>query len=121
MLVVTCGGGAREGREACAYACRGPAGACFAWSARVQGGDGRWFGDLTTAVNAGLGGGEWGGVDGGACAAGEGDGVDAAEFGGDAPPGRPGAAFGDADEQQRQPADQDVGADAVLKPVEDGA
>ena len=44
-----------------------------------------------------------------------------AEFGGDAPPGRPGAAFGDADEQQRQPADQDVGADAVLEPVEDGA
>ena len=60
-------------------------------------------------------------MDGGACAAGEGDGVDAAEFGGDAPPGRPGAAFGDADEQQRQPADQDVGADAVLEPVEDGA
>jgi hypothetical protein len=36
--------------------------------------------------------------------AGEGDGVDAAELGGDAPPGQPGAAFGDADEQQRQPA-----------------
>ena len=55
-------------------------------------------------------------MDGGACAAGEGDGVDAA-----APTGRPGAAFGDADEQQRQPADQDVGADAVFEPVEDGA
>jgi len=29
-----------------------------------------------------------------------------------------GSAFGDADEQQREPAEQDVAADAVLKAVE---
>ena len=53
--------------------------------------------------------------------AGEGDGVYPAEFGGDAPPGLTGAALGDADEQQREPAQQHVGADAVLEAVEDGA
>ena len=58
-------------------------------------------------------------MDDGAGAAGEGDRVDPAELGGDAPPGQPGAAFGDADEQQREPAEQDVGADAVLEAVED--
>jgi len=29
-------------------------------------------------------------------------------------------AFGDAGEQEREPVDQDVSADAVLEPVEDG-
>jgi hypothetical protein len=29
-------------------------------------------------------------------------------------------AFGDAGEQEREPADQDVSADAVLEPAEDG-
>ena len=29
-------------------------------------------------------------------------------------------ALGDADQQPRQPADQDVGADAALEPVKDG-
>ena len=36
-------------------------------------------------------------------------------------PGLAGAAFGDPDEQQREPAEQDVGADAVFEPVEDRA
>lgn len=40
----------------------------------------------------------WGGLDDGPGAAGEGDGVHPAEFGGDVPPGSPGAAFGDPDE-----------------------
>ena len=41
-----------------------------------------------------------------------------AEFAVDAAPGRAGAAFGDPDQQQRQPAQQDVGADAGFEPVE---
>jgi hypothetical protein len=57
-------------------------------------------------------------VHGGTRAAGEGDGVDPAELDGDTPPGPVGAAFGNADEQQRQPAQQHVGADAVLESVE---
>ena len=53
--------------------------------------------------------------------AGEGDGVDAAELDGDAPPGVAGASFGDADEQQGEPAEQHVGADAWFDAVVDGA
>ena len=36
-------------------------------------------------------------------------------------PGVVGLAFGDPDEQEREPADEDVGADALLEAVEDGA
>ena len=42
------------------------------------------------------------------------------EFERDPPPGLAGLAFGDADQQQREPAEQDVRADAVLEAVEDG-
>ena len=47
--------------------------------------------------------------------------MDAAELGGDAPPGGVAAPFGDADEEQGEPAQQHVGADAGLEAVEHGA
>ena len=43
------------------------------------------------------------------------------EFERDSPPGQFGLAFADADEEQREPADQDVRADAVLEAVKDRA
>src|SRR5829696_8189803 len=91
------GGGAGV---ACAYVVGLVTGGRFPRSGGVEGGDSGWWGDPAGAKNAGLGGVQRGGVDGGAGAAGEGDGVDAAEFGGDAAPGHGGAAFGDPDEQQ---------------------
>ena len=36
-------------------------------------------------------------------------------------PGLPGAGLDDPDQEQGEPAEQDVGADAVLEAVEDGA
>src|SRR5215211_8443475 len=53
--------------------------------------------------------------------AGQGDLLQPTGFAVDPPPGLLAAAFGDAGQQQRQPAQQDVGADAVLQPVEDRA
>ena len=104
---------------ACAHTRRTGDSACFSWSAGVEGGDrGRWD-DLAMTENVGLGGGQQGGVDGGAGAAGQAHRVHPAQVGGDAAPGGAGAAFGDADEQQRQPAQQDVGADAMFESVED--
>ena len=55
----------------------------------------------------------------GAGGAGEGDEVQAYEFCRDPPPGAAGLALGDVDEQQREPGEQDVRADAVLESVED--
>jgi len=67
----------------------------------VQRGDaGRWC-DLADPKNGRLSFGERGGLDDGAGAAGQGDGVQPAELGLDPPPGQAGAAFGDADEEQR--------------------
>jgi hypothetical protein len=57
-------------------------------------------------------------VDDGVGAPGQGDRVDSAEFERDASPVQPGASFGDADEQQGEPAEQDVGADAGFAAVE---
>jgi hypothetical protein len=48
----------------------------------------------------------------------EGDGVDAAQLGGDASPGGVAAPFGDAHKQQGEPAQQHVRADAGLEAVE---
>src|SRR5215211_8720529 len=53
--------------------------------------------------------------------AGQGDLLQPTGFAVDPPPGLLAAAFGDAGQQQCQPAQQDVGADAVLQPVEDRA
>ena len=36
----------------------------------------------------------------------------------DVPPGHPGAPLGDPDQEQGEPAEQDVGADAGFEPVE---
>ncbi len=47
--------------------------------------------------------------------------VDALEFVAQVAPGVAGLAFAEAHEQQREPADQDVGADALLEAVEDRA
>lgn len=57
----------------------------------------------------------------GAGGAGEGDEVQAAELERDGSPRLAGLAFGDADQQQRQPGQQDVRADAVFEAVKDGA
>jgi hypothetical protein len=59
-----------------------------------------------------------GGLGDGSSGALQGDGVQAAQVEGDPPPGQPGAASGDADQQQGRPAEQDVGADAGLDAVE---
>jgi hypothetical protein len=48
---------------------------------------------------------ERGDVDDAAGGAGEGDCVDSAEFDGDASPGQAGSSFGDAEQQQREPAE----------------
>src|SRR5215210_7156399 len=53
--------------------------------------------------------------------AGEGDEVEALELAAEVAPGLVGLALADADEQQREPADQDVRADALLEAVEDRA
>jgi hypothetical protein len=45
--------------------------------------------------------------------------VEPVELGADARPGASGGGFGDADEQQGQPAEQDVGADALFAAVVD--
>ena len=52
---------------------------------------------------------------------GEGDQVHAVEFVAQGAPGVAGGGFGDAHQQQRQPAQLDVGADAVLAVVVDRA
>ena len=51
----------------------------------------------------------------------EGDEVEPFELAADVAPGVVCLAFGDADEEEREPADEDVGADALLEAVEDGA
>jgi hypothetical protein len=68
-----------------------------------------------------LGVGELGRLRDGAGGVGEGDEAQAPEFERDAPPGLAGLAFGDADQQQREPREQDVRANAVLEAMEDGA
>jgi len=53
----------------------------------------------------------------GAGGPGEGDGVDPAELDGDPPPRHPGAPLSDTDQQQGEPAQQHVGADAWFDAV----
>src|SRR5215471_7882305 len=66
-----------------------------------------------------LGFGGFGGLAEGAGGAGEGDQVQPLKVGADGRPGAVGGGLGDADEQQREPAEQDVGADAVFEAVVD--
>lgn len=84
----------------------------------LQVGDTRGRGDVKGVVDAALVIGQLGGLGDGAGVADEDDFVDAAQLGGDAPPRGAGGAFGDADEVQRQPAQQHVGVDAVGQVVE---
>src|SRR5579875_2687005 len=53
------------------------------------------------------------------CGAGEGAGVEAVELAAGAGPGDAGGGLGDADEQEGEPAEDDMGADALLEPVID--
>src|ERR1700722_16256287 len=71
----------------------------------------RWWGDgeLGEQVAGGLG--ELGAAAEGAGRAGEGAQVDAVEFAADRGPGLPGAGLGDADQEQRGPAETDGGGD----------
>jgi hypothetical protein len=115
---VTCRNAGSAGEGACAYASSGCRRGCLRRAGWVQRGDAGWWGDLAGPKNAGLDVGEWGGLDDGAGAAGQGDGVQPAELEFDASPGQAGAAFGDADEQQRPPAQQHVRADPRFDAVE---
>ena len=76
-------------------------------------------GDLAMTENVGLGGGEGGGLGDGARRPARVTARDPAGSVAQGAPGLPRTAFGDADQQQGEPADQDVGADAVFEPVED--
>src|SRR5829696_2126057 len=91
------------------------------WSGRVEGGHSRWRVDGKCLVDGPLGGSERGGLDDRAGLAGQGDLLQPAGFAADPPPGLLAGPLGDAGQQQRQPAQQHMGADAVLQPVEDGA
>ena len=84
-------------------------------------GDSGWWIDAAGGEKARGGVAGWGGLDDGPGGAGEGDGVDAAQLGGDAPPGGAASPLGDPDEEQGEPAQQHVGADAGLETVEPGA
>ena len=61
-----------------------------------------------------------GGLGDGVGLAGEGDLLEAGGLAADIVPALASGGFGDAGEQEREPADQDVSTDAVLEPVEDG-
>src|SRR5215218_7909674 len=91
------------------------------WSGGVERGDPWWWVDGKCLVDGPLGGPEWGGLDDRAGLAGQGDLGQTAGFAFNPPPTLLTGALGDAGQQQRQPAQQDVGADAVLQPVEDRA
>ena len=84
-------------------------------------GDPGWRLDLERGEDGVLGVGRPGGLLDGAGLALEGDEVESLQFGRDPSPALAALAFGDPDQQQREPADDDVGADAVFEPVEDGA
>ena len=101
----------------CAHASAGHQKRRFALSGWGEGGDGGGWGDLAGGENAGLGGVERGDVDDAAGTPGEGDGVDAAELDRDPPPRQVGGPFGDPDQQQGEPAQQDVGADPRFQMV----
>jgi hypothetical protein len=85
---------------------------------RVEDGDPWWRVDGKRLVDSLLGRPQRGGLDDRARLTGQGDLLQAAGFAVDPPPGLLAGAFGDAGQQQRQPAQQHVGADAVLQPVE---
>src|SRR6266581_2926980 len=93
------------------------------WSGRCGcgGDDLRGFGQVQGLEDVFVAGGELGAVGEGAVGAGEGAQVDALELGAQAVPGLAGGGLGDADQQQGQPAQGDVGADPVFQVVTDRA
>ena len=108
----------------CIYA---SGGASEAWCSGGRGGGGpevaelSWFGDVERGEDSGLGLGGAGAAFDGAGGAGEGAEVHLVEVVVQVRPGVAGGVLGDADEQQGEPAQHDVGADAVFKAVVDGA
>jgi hypothetical protein len=92
-----------------------------AGSGGLERGDARWRRDLERGEDGALQVGDAGGLLHGAGGALQGDEVEALQLGRDPPPALVGGAFGDPDQQQGEPADDDVGVDAVLEAVEDGA
>src|SRR6266511_2056477 len=104
-----------EGRSgSCVYA----AAALFdRWSGGVERGDAWRRVDGEYLVDGLVRGPQRGGLDDRAGLACEDDLLQAAGFAVDPPPTLPAGALGDAGQQQRQPAQKDVGADAVLQPV----
>jgi hypothetical protein len=104
--------------------CRVTRRGCCAWSAGcglfgVEGEDPRWQRDVEGGVQpANLGAG-LGGLAEQPGRAGEGADVQALELVAGAGPGGVGAGFHDAGQQQCEPAEHDVGADAVFEPVID--
>src|SRR3990170_878458 len=81
----------------------------------------RWFGQLEGAQDLLLAGGELGALAAEAGGAGEGAEVEALEFVAEVAPGLVGGVLGDPDEQEGEPAEEDVGADPLFLAVVDGA
>src|SRR5260370_34597383 len=92
------------------------------WSGRCGGGgdDQRGFGQVQGLEDELVAGGELGEVGEGAVVAGEGAQVDALQLGAQVVPGLAGGGLGDADQQQGQPAQGDVGAAPVIAVGGDG-
>jgi hypothetical protein len=84
-------------------------------------GDAGWCSHAAGDNNALLNLAEWGGLGDGAGGPGERHGVDPAELESDAPPCHAGAPLSDSDQQQGEPAQQDVGVDAWFDAVIDGS
>jgi hypothetical protein len=87
----------------------------------LEGGDPRRRLDLECGEDGALRVGRRGGLLDGAGGALRCDEVEPLQLGCDPPPALPGGAFGDPDQEEGEPADDDVRLDAVLEPVEDGA
>ena len=77
-------------------------------------------GDAKAGEDVALGGGELGGLPEGAGRAGEGAEGELAELVADLVPGGAGGGLGDADQQQGEPSQEDVGADPLFQPVAGG-
>jgi hypothetical protein len=78
-----------------------------------------WWVELECGEQVTLRFGEFGRLPERAGRSGEGDGVDPVEVGADLWPGQCGGGLGDSDEEQGEPAEQDMSADTVFEPVVD--
>jgi hypothetical protein len=95
---------------------------CFRWSASRGRGelvDLRWRVDAELFEDGRLGWADLGALAESACRAGEGADGDLAELAAQFRPGVPGGVLGDAGRQEGEPAQDDVGADALFFPVVD--